>query len=160
MDALEHEGPPATLTLDLGPGVKLDLVLIPAGKFTMGSPETERDRNPDETQHEVTISQPFYMGKCQVTQEQYEALMGTNPAHFKGTKNPVEKVSWDDAKLFCEKLSAKLPFTQPSPRAGEGQWTIQLPTEAQWEYACRAGTTTPFNTGKTISTQQANYDGD
>ena len=81
---------PATQTLDLGGGVKLELVLIPAGKFIMGSPETEKGRRDNETQHEVTITQPFYMGKYVVTQEQYEKVMGANPSHFKGAKNPVE----------------------------------------------------------------------
>jgi formylglycine-generating enzyme required for sulfatase activity len=125
------------MSLDLGNGVKLELVLIPAGKFIMGSPETEMDRGKDETQHEVTISKPLYMGRCEVTQEQYEAITGTNPSQFKGAKNPVDTVSWNDAQEFCKKLSAK---------TGK---TVQLPTEAQWEYSCRAGTTTRFYCGDT-----------
>jgi len=132
--AKEHGLEPA-MSLDLGNGVKLELVLIPAGKFMMGSPETEKDRLSDETQHEVTISQPFYMGKYEVTQEQYEAVTGTNPSLFKDAKNPVENVSWDDAQEFCKKLSAKTAKT------------VRLPTEAQWEYACRAGTETRFYSG-------------
>jgi len=123
------------MSLDLGQGVKMELVLIPAGKFMMGSPETEKYRLPDETQHDVTISQPFYIGKFEVTQEQYEAVMGTNPAEFKGPKNPVDSVSWENAQEFCKKLSAK---------TGK---TTQLPTEAQWEYACRSGTRTRFYSG-------------
>jgi len=117
---------PATMELDLGNGVKLDLVLIPAGKFT----ETDEDPYGDETQREVTVSRPLYMGKYEMTQEQYEAVLGKNPSYFKGARNPVENVSWADAQGFCRKLSAK---------TGK---TIRLPTEAEWEYACRAGTTT------------------
>ncbi|MCY3018460.1 MAG: formylglycine-generating enzyme family protein [Planctomycetota bacterium] len=126
-----------TLTLDLGGGVTLELVLIPAGKFTMGSPatETEAHQRNDETQHEVTISTPFYMGQYEITQAQYEAVIGSNPSRVKGAKNPVEQVSWDGAQEFCRKLSAK---------AGK---TLRLPTEAEWEYACRAGTTTRFSSG-------------
>jgi len=121
------------LTLDLGKGVAMDLSLIPAGKFTMGSPEGEEDRQPDEgPPHDVTISKPFYMGVYEVTQEQYEAITGANPSYFKGAKNPVEQASWDEAVEFCKKLSAK---------TGKA---VRLPTEAQWEYACRAGTKTRF----------------
>ncbi len=101
----------------------------------------------EQPQHQVKITKPFYMGMYPVTQAQYQALMGNNPSEFKGESNPVERVSWNDAVEFCKKLSAKT-----------GQ-TVRLPTEAEWEYACRAGTTTPFNTGETISTDQANYDG-
>jgi len=133
--------------LDLGNNVKMRLVLIPAGKFMMGSPATEVGRGGDEgPQHEVTISKPFYMGVLEVTQEQYEAVMGVNPSSFKGAKNPVENVSWDDAVEFCKKLSA---------RTGK---TVRLPTEAQWEYACRAGTITAFHTGDALKPGQANAD--
>jgi formylglycine-generating enzyme required for sulfatase activity len=130
-------GPPKELTLDLGGGVKMELVLIPAGKFLMGSPEgRETNEGP---QHEVTISKAFYMGKYEVTQEQWEAVMAKvapNPSKFKGPKNPVESVSWEQAVGFCEKLSqiAKRP--------------VRLPTEAEWEYACRAGTKTRFSFGE------------
>ncbi|MGD0088882.1 MAG: bifunctional serine/threonine-protein kinase/formylglycine-generating enzyme family protein [Planctomycetota bacterium] len=134
-EAAEKTVPAKALSLDLGNTVKLALILLPAGKFLMGSPETEKDRLPAETQHEVTISQPFYMGKYEVTQEQYEAVMGNNPSELKGPKNPVEAVSWEDGQEFCKKLSAKTGMT------------IQLPTEAQWEYACRAGTKTRFHSG-------------
>ena len=133
--------------LDLGNNVKMRLVLIPAGKFMMGSPATEAGRNSDEgPQHEVTISKPFYMGVFEVTQEQYEAVMGVNPSNFKGTKKPVETVFWDDAVEFCKKLSA---------RTGK---KVMLPTEAQWEYACRAGTTTTFHTGDALKPGQDNAD--
>ncbi|MCY2926365.1 MAG: formylglycine-generating enzyme family protein, partial [Planctomycetota bacterium] len=135
-DSRPAGGPPKELTLDLGNKVTMKLVLIPAGKFMMGSPETEKDRQPDEgPQHEVTISKPFYMGVYEVTQAQYEAVMGTNPSAFKGSENPVEQVSWDDAVEFCKALSAK---------TGKA---VRLPTEPQWEYACRAGTKTRFGFG-------------
>ena len=135
------------LTLDLGHEVTMKLALIPAGRFLMGSPQDEKRRRDDEAQHEVTITKPFFMCIYEVAQEQYETVMGSDLSHFKGATNPVEKVAWDDAVGFCKKLSQK---------TGK---TVRLPTEAEWEYACRAGTTTPFHTGETISTDQANYDG-
>ena len=125
----------------------LRFVRIPAGEFMMGSPRNERGRDNDERQHRVRITSPFCMSATEVTQEQYEALIGTNPSHFKGAQNPVDEASWHDATEFCRRLSEK---------TGK---TVRLPTEAEWEYACRAGTTTPFHTGNTISTDQANYDG-
>jgi formylglycine-generating enzyme required for sulfatase activity len=136
------------ITLDLGNNVTMRLVLIPAGKFTMGSPDSEPGRYPDEgPQHEVTISRPFYMGVHEVTQEQYQQVMGANPSFFKGQPaNPVEMVFWDDAMEFCQKLSEK---------TGK---KVALPTEAQWEYACRAGTTTAFHTGDELKPTQANAD--
>ncbi len=131
--------------LDLGNNVNMRLVLIPAGKFMMGSPATEAGRSSDEgPQHEVTISRPFYMGAFEVTQEQYEQVMGKNPSTVKGAKNPVEQVSWDEAVEFCRKLSA-----------GTGK-KVMLPTEARWEYACRACTTTAFHTGDALKPGQAN----
>ncbi len=124
------------LTLDLGNKVTMKLVQIPAGKFQMGSPETEKDRKKDEgPQHEVTISKPFYMGVYEVTQDQYQAVMGSKPSRFIGSRNPVEQVSWNDAVEFCRKLSQQ---------TGK---SVRLPTEAQWEYACRAGTLTRFSFG-------------
>ncbi len=134
--------------VNLGGAVTLTLVLIPAGEFTIGSPRDEAQRDSDEDQKKVTIAKPFWMGKHEVTQEQWEAVMGNNPSSSKGAKNPVEQVSWNDIQGFLQKLNA-------GP-AGTG---YALPTEAQWEYACRAGTTTPFHLGETISTDQANYDG-
>ncbi len=130
--------PAKYLTLDLGKGVTMKLVLIPAGSFLMGSPRSDLDREEDrreEPQHKVTISKPFYMGLTEVTQEQYEAVIGKNPAEFRGAKNPVEQVSWDDGVAFCKALSKK------------GGKTVRLPTEAEWEYACRAGTKTRFYFG-------------
>ena len=128
--------PAKELTLDLGNKVTMKLALIPAGKFMMGSPAGEKDRVDSEgPQREVTISNAFYMGIYHVTQEQYEQVMGKNPSNFKGAQNPVEQVSWDDAVEFCKALSKK---------AGK---TVSLPTEAQWEYACRAGSKTRFSYG-------------
>ncbi len=123
------------------------MVKIPGGTFLMGSPEDELERYENEgPQHKVTV-QPFYMGKFTITQEQYEAVMGENPSHFKGEKRPVETVSWDNAVEFCGRVSQK------------SEKTYRLPSEAEWEYACRAGTTTPFHFGETITTDLANYDG-
>jgi formylglycine-generating enzyme required for sulfatase activity len=114
----------------------MKLVLIPSGKFMMGSPKGEKDRSDNEgPQHEVTLSKPFYMGVYTVTQEQYEQMMGKNPSDFKGATNPVELVSWDGAVEFCKKLSDK---------TGK---KVRLPTEAEWEYACRAGSKTRFSYG-------------
>ena len=115
-----------------------------ARKGTRSKPEYFTDEHP---QHRVKITNGFFMGSAEVTQAQYMAIMGTNPSHFKGEGNPVESVSWNDAVEFCKRLSEK-----------EGK-KYRLPTEAEWEYACRAGTTTPFHTGETISTSQAHYDG-
>jgi eukaryotic-like serine/threonine-protein kinase len=134
-------------TEDLGNGVSLEMVQIPGGTFTMGSPESEKDRESDESPQRQVRVPGFFMGKYTVTQEQYQAIMGTNPANFKGEEKPVEKVSWDDAVEFCEKLSQK---------TGK---TYRLPSEVEWEYACRAGTTTPFYFGETITTDLVNYDG-
>ncbi len=137
----------ARMTLDCGSGVTLKLVRIPAGTFLMGSPPSEKGTSHHEFQHEVTINRPFYIGVHEVTQAQYQAVMGTNPSGFKGDDLPVEEVSWDDAMEFCRRLSEKT------------RRTVRLPTEAEWEYACRAGTTTPFSFGETISTDRANYNG-
>jgi len=134
-------------TEEVGKGVLLEMVSIAGGTFTMGSPKTENERNSNESpQHQVTV-QPFYMGKYPVTQAQWEAVMGNKPSHFKGKNRPVENVSWDDANEFCQRLSKK---------TGK---SYRLPSEAQWEYACRAGTTTPFYFGETMTTDLANYDG-
>jgi formylglycine-generating enzyme required for sulfatase activity len=112
----------------------MEMVLIPAGKIMMGSPEDETDRYNDEgPQHEVTIGTPFYMGKFEVTQEQYEKIIRENPSRFKGAKNPVESVSWNDAQDYCMRLGLKT------------RRSIRLPSEAEWEYACRAGSKTPFH---------------
>jgi formylglycine-generating enzyme required for sulfatase activity/tRNA A-37 threonylcarbamoyl transferase component Bud32 len=132
---------------DLGNGVELEMVEIPAGTFYMGSPENEEGRHDSESpQHQVNVPS-FFIGKYPLTQAQYEAIMGNNPAHFKGNNLPVECVSWNDAVAFCQKLSQK---------TGKN---YKLPSEAQWEYACRAGTTTPFYFGESITPYLVNYDG-
>mgnify|MGYP001801218229 FL=1 len=133
----------------LGKSVTLDLIQIPGGKFTMGSPADEAQRSSDEgPQHEVTVP-PFWLGKYAVTQAQYQAVMGKNPSRFtdNGANHPVETVSWDDAVEFCQRLSKQTGRE------------YRLPSEAEWEYACRAGTKTPFYCGPTITTEIANYDG-
>jgi len=136
------------LTFRLGFWSRMGFALIMPGKFMMGSLPIEEGRCCDEgPRREVIINRPFYMGVCAVTQRQYELVMGKNPAKFKGANRPVERVTWNEAAKFCQRLSAKTARR------------VRLPTEAEWEYACRAGTTTPFNVGKTINTNQANFDG-
>jgi formylglycine-generating enzyme required for sulfatase activity len=134
---------------DLGNNIPLEMVQIPGGSFMMGSPESEKGRSTDGSespQHQVNVP-GFYMGKYVVTQEQYQQIMGNNPSSFKGAKRPVEQVSWNNAVEFCQKLSKKTGRE------------YRLPSEAEWEYACRAGTTTPFHFGETITTELANYNG-
>ncbi|MEH2304794.1 caspase, EACC1-associated type [Nostoc sp.] len=143
-------------TENLGNGVVLGMVAIPGGKFLMGSPDNEPERLSRESpQHPVTI-QPFFIGKFPVTQSQWAAVaalpkvnidLNSDPSNFKGANRPVEKVTWDDAIEFCARLSRKT------------QKTYRLPSEAEWEYACRAGTSTPFYFGETITTDLANYRG-
>jgi formylglycine-generating enzyme required for sulfatase activity len=125
------KSPPKQIAVDLGGGLKLELVLIPAGGFLMGSPDADKRTTPDETpQHWVRINRPFYLGKYPVTQEQWQAVMGSNPSRLKQPKDPVEMVNWDHCQVFLGKLNAKT--------GGQGGKFV-LPTEAQWEYACRAG---------------------
>jgi len=136
------------LVEDLGNGVILEMVSIPEGTFLMGSPNNEVGRADNEgPQHRVTLP-TFWMSKFPITQAQWQAIMGNNPSFFKGSLQlPVEQVSWDDANTFCLKLSLK---------TGK---TYHLPSEAEWEYACRAGTTTPFYFGETITPELVNYNG-
>ncbi|MFM7545853.1 MAG: formylglycine-generating enzyme family protein [Synechococcales cyanobacterium] len=127
----------------------LEMVVIPSGTFTMGSPIDEAERTDDEgPQRQVRVEQ-FLMGRYEVTQDQYEAVMGTNPSFFKGFgfNRPVDSVSWDDAQEFIRRL------TQMTGKR------YRLPTEAEWEYAVRAGTTTPFSYGATITPRVVNYNG-
>ena len=141
---------------DLGGGVILEMVSIPEGTFSMGSPNSEEGRSDWESpQHWVTV-QPFFMGKYAVTQAQWKVVaalakvnrdLNPDPSRFKGANRPVERVSWEDAMEFCARLSKK---------TGRN---YRLPSEAEWEYACRAGTATPFHFGETITTDLANYDG-
>jgi formylglycine-generating enzyme required for sulfatase activity len=132
---------PKEITNSIG----MKLVLIPKGTFMMGSPESEEGRKENETQHEVTISKDYYLGVTEVTQAQYEKVIGKNPSYYQGAivgnENadlPVEQVSWDDAVEFCKKLS-ELPEEIKAGRV------YRLPTEAQWEYACRAGSKTAYS---------------
>ena len=121
----------------------MTLTLIPAGTFMMGSPESESQRRPTEgPQHPVEISHAFYMGVYEVTQGQYENVMGKNPSRFKGSQLPVESVNWHDTVSFCKHLS-ELPEEKAAGRA------YRLPTEAEWEYACRATSTTSYCFGGT-----------
>ena len=136
---------PNHLTVDLGGSIKLEMVLIPAGEFLMGSPDSDKaadfpDCDNEKPQHRVRITKPFYLGKYQVTQEQWQAVMGKNPSCFKGPTNPVERVTWYDCQEFLKRLNKQV-------KAG----TFVLPTEAQWEYACRAGSTTRYCFGNKAS---------
>src|ERR1019366_2327994 len=125
--------PPKNFTNSMG----MKFVWIPPGSFIMGSPKEEKERDANETQHKVTLSKGFYMAVHLVTQKQGQAVMGNNPSHFKGEKNlPVEQISWDDCQDFIKKLREK------------DKKLYRLPTEPEWEYSCRAGTTTPFHFGE------------
>lgn len=158
----EHDGTVLLLTRalpkDIVNSIGMKLVYIPPGKFTMGSPKNEKDRGDKEDQHEVEISKGFYMGAYEVTQEEYETVMGKNPSFHSASGNgklyvdgldtrrfPVENVSWEDATEFCSKLSRK-----------ENK-SYDLPTEAEWEFACRAGSRAAYSFGDTISQQKASY---
>src|SRR5262249_43953947 len=163
------EGKPAqdrpdrkALTVDLGGGQTMKFVRIEPGTFLMGSPKEEAARQAHEAQHEVEITQPFYLGVFEVTQAQFRQLMGSNPSYFspqgggkdqvtgKNTDDfPVDQVTWPEAVQFCEKLTALGKLR----RLG---LTAALPTEAEWEFACRAGTKTVFHYGDALSSLQAN----
>ena len=145
-----------TFTVDLGNNITLEMIAIPSGKFLMGTADEEIERlcqkhkveyfRAEKPQHEVTV-QAFYMGIYPVTQAQYKTIMGNNPSRFQGDDRPVEKVSWDEAVEFCRKLSQQTGTE------------YRLPTEAEWEYACRAGTTTAYYFGEEITDNLVNYDG-
>jgi len=141
----------------LGNEIALPMILVNGGKFMMGSPETEDGGSSDESpQHSVTVK-IFFLGRYPVTQEQWRIVSETypkvnldlkpKPSHFEGANRPVEQVSWYEAQEYCDRLAQKT------------KRPYRLPTEAEWEYACRAGTSTPFNFGNTISTELVNYDG-
>lgn len=148
----EHQ-PGELRNVDIGGGVEMEFAWIPSGKFLMGSPTSEKGRMEWEgPQHEVRFAQGFWMGTTPVTQAQYERVMGGNPSYFKGDSQPVEQVSWNDATHFCSALQKGL--------SGEwAGWKVRLPSEAEWEYACRAGTTTPFHYGDSLDATMANFDG-
>lgn len=141
-----------------------NFVLIKGGSFQMGSPESEAWRSADETLHEVTVSD-FYMSKYELTQKEYEEIMGTNPSNFSGEDLPVETVSWMDAIAYCNARSEKEGLTPAYTVEGQTvSWDrsangYRLPTEAEWEYACRGGTSTPFYMEKSPSADDANYYG-
>lgn len=156
---------PATLDIDLRGGTKLNVRRIEPGKFVMGSPLNEAGRRPDEQQHEVVIIKPFAIGIYTVTQAQYRKVMGQNPAFLsdKGegwrqvlgvntSDFPIENINLEEAMEFCQMLS-RLPAIR------DNGWVVDLPTEEEWEYAARAGTTTAFAFGDSLSSEQANFDG-
>jgi formylglycine-generating enzyme required for sulfatase activity len=143
-------------TEDLGNGVGLDMILVPGGSFRMGSPSTELAHKESESPRHLVTVPTCFVGRYPVTQAQWrkvarlpkiERTLKSNPSHFKGDQRPVEHVSWHDAVEFCDRLSRHT------------ERNYRLPTEAEWEYACRAGTTTPFHFGETITTDLANYRG-
>jgi formylglycine-generating enzyme required for sulfatase activity len=143
-------------TEDLGSGVRLTLMLIPEGEFMMGAPEDEPESNDRERPQRLVRLSQFLLGCYPVTQAQWRVVteyerinkeLNPDPSRFKGDKRPVEQVSWDDAQEFCQRLSAK------------SEKNYRLPSEAQWEYACRAETLTPFSFGEIITTEVANYSG-
>jgi formylglycine-generating enzyme required for sulfatase activity len=158
--------PPITPLVPPARTIPDGFVKIQGGTFMMGSPASEKNRQDSEgPQHQVTISKSFWLGKYEVTQKEWVAVMGSNPSSFKGDSLPVEQVSWYDAIDYCNKRSAKEGLTAAYTRNRDNvKWNknasgYRLPTEAEWEYACRAGTTTPFSTGGNITTNQANYNG-
>jgi formylglycine-generating enzyme required for sulfatase activity len=145
---LQAQDAPKEITNSIG----MKLVLIPKGTFMMGSPIEEERRFEDEAQHQVTIGKDYYLGVTEVTQMQYEKVMGANPSYFEGnavlgdsSNHPVEQVSWEDAVEFCKKLS-ELPEEKKSGRV------YRLPTEAEWEYACRAGSKAAYSFGANSKT--------
>jgi formylglycine-generating enzyme required for sulfatase activity len=133
-------------TADLGREVNLAMILIPQGKFVMGSPLLEPGHKDDELQHQVVFSRPYFIGKYEVTQEQWEAVMGDNPSQTKGAKLPVTNVSWNDCQNFISKLNAKT------------ESNYRLPTEAEWEFACRSGAKSAYSVGEKITKNDANYE--
>jgi len=156
---------PKTLELDLGGEVKMKLVRVEPGKFQMGSPPEEAKRREDESRHEVEITKPYCLGVYAVTQAQFRQVMGMKPSQFSSKGNardkvsrlntddfPVENVNWEDAMDFCLIVSML-------PAVRDKGWVADLPTEAEWEYACRAGTPTAFHCGNALSSNQANFNG-
>jgi formylglycine-generating enzyme required for sulfatase activity len=147
--ATRQRDPGEECDFEIARGVMMRMCWIPPGEFLMGSPEDELGHCKGETQHRVTITQGFWLGKYEVNQAQWEAVMGSNPSHFKGANLPVTSVDWDD-------ISRPGGFLENANRLSATGGKFALPTEAQWEYACRAGTTTALNNGKDLtSTKEA-----
>jgi formylglycine-generating enzyme required for sulfatase activity len=144
-------------SVDLNASVSMEMLWVEPGTFTMGSPTNETGREASkEQEHNVTLTKGFYLGKYEVTQAQYKAVTGSNPSEFNATGNgnrPVEKVTWTEAVAFCTQLTTQ---EQNAGRLPAG-WAYVLPTESQWEYACRAGTTTAYSWGATIAAANANW---
>lgn len=139
-----------TRTVNLGNGVRIDLVCIPAGTFVMGYPNASREIGRAISQTEKHIEKPFFLGKYEVTQSQWQVVMGNNPAHFKNDNHPVEMICWAEAMEFCAKLTER---ERAAKRISENM-KYTLPTEEQWEYACRAGTTTRYFFGEDASKRE------
>ncbi len=145
-------GPPKPVTNSIG----MKFVLVPAGDFLMGSPDSDKDAEKvEKPQHQVRIMRPFYLGVTEVTQGQYRSVAGENPSFFKGSDDlPVEQVLWEDAIAFCNKLSKREGLTpyyvfgaRAAPLVQSGSVGYRLPTQTEWEYACRAGTSTRYSFG-------------
>ena len=135
-------------TLDMGNGVTLEFVWMAPGTFVMGSQDCERDRQDEETPHDVTLTHGFWMGKYEITQTQWRQIMGNDPSHFEGPAKPVECVSWYDGQIFAQRLTGRHPGVH-----------FRLPTEAEWEYACRSTQSRAFYFGWSLNASQANFDG-
>jgi len=131
----------------------LEMIWVEPGTFMMGSPPAEEGRNGDETRHRVTLTTGFYLGKHEVTQAQYKAVTGLNPSKYKAENRPVENVRWGDAFRFCSKLTNREQNAGTLPM----NWKYALPTEAEWEYACRAGTSTVFSFGNRLTPGNASF---
>ncbi|MEW6220414.1 MAG: formylglycine-generating enzyme family protein [Thermodesulfobacteriota bacterium] len=129
-------------------GVRQVLRWIRPGSFQMGSPPNEPERFKNEEQHEVILTRGFWLADTACSQRLWQAVMGENPSRFKGEARPVERVGWEDCQAFLARINEQVPGLE-----------LRLPSEAEWEYACRAGTTTPFSFGTTITPDQVNYDG-
>ena len=136
--------------------LSMEMLWVEPGTFEMGSPTAEAGRDNNETLHTVTLTEGFWLSKHEVTQAQWQEVMGNNPSHFKGANRPVETVSWTEVTSFCNKLTAS---ERKAGRLPAGM-TYQLPTEAEWEYACRAGTKTAYAFGDSLTSDQANIRGD
>jgi formylglycine-generating enzyme required for sulfatase activity len=152
-----HLGRNVEETIEAANGVTMTFVLVPPGKFRMGSPRSEDERegytDADETLHEVTLTEPFYLGKYEVTQEQYEALTGKNPSQFRGAERPVEQVNFEEAREYGINLTIRRL----------DKHVYRLPSESEWEYSCRGGrpSSNPFGIGdgRSLSSRESNFDG-